>query len=125
MAQIINARAASPYGPRRLGAILDVPASRVAKVLRRAGLSRLPRAPRPAIVRYERDHPGGLLHVNLKRLGRFHQVGKRILHDGVQRSPRAGWHHLHLVLRISRTQTIPRGMPWPMRRTIASKPFGA
>jgi len=96
--RIINARAASRYGPQRLGAILGVPASTVAKVLRRAGLSRLPRAPRPAIVRYERERPGELLHVDTKRLGRFHQVGKRILHDGVQRSPRAGWHHLHVAV---------------------------
>ena len=97
-ARIIAARAASAYGPQRLGAILALPASTVGKVLRRAGLSRRP--PRPALpaVRYERARPGELLHVDTKRLGRFHQVGKRILADGVQRSPRAGWHHLHVAV---------------------------
>ena len=50
-AAILNARQASRYGPARLGAILGLPASTVAKVLRRAGASRLPRAPRPAVVR--------------------------------------------------------------------------
>jgi transposase InsO family protein len=97
-ARILAARRASRYGPARLGAILGMPASTVAKVLRRAGLSRLPRAPRPDPVRYERERPGELLHVDTKRLGRFHQVGKRILHDGVRRSPRAGWHHLHVAV---------------------------
>ena len=36
--------------------------------------------------------------MDTKRLGRFHQVGKAILGDGVQRSPRAGWHHLHVAV---------------------------
>ena len=49
-------------------------------------------------MRYERARPGELLHVDTKRLGRFHTVGKRILVDGIQRSPRAGWHHLHVAI---------------------------
>lgn len=97
-ARILNARRASRYGPARLGAILEIPASTVAKVLARSGVSRLPRAPRPESVRYERERPGELLHIDTKRLGRFHQVGKRILADGIQRSPRAGWHHLHVAI---------------------------
>lgn len=97
-ARILNARAASRSGPRRLGAILGIPASTVAKVLARAGASRLPRAPRPPVVRYERERPGELLHVDTKRLGRFFAVGKRILADGIQRSPRAGWQHLHVAI---------------------------
>ena len=96
--RILAARAASAYGPARLGAILGIPASTVGKVLARAGLSRRPRAPRPQILRYERARPGELLHVDTKRLGRFHAVGKRILADGVHRSPRAGWHHLHVAI---------------------------
>jgi transposase InsO family protein len=97
-ARILNARAASHHGPARLGAMLDIPASTVGKVLRRAGASRRPRAPRPEPVRYERERPGELLHIDTKRLGRFHQVGKRVLADGVRRSPRAGWHHLHVAV---------------------------
>jgi transposase InsO family protein len=50
------------------------------------------------VVRYERERPGELLHVDTKRLGRFWQVGKAILRDGVQRSPRAGWQHLHVAV---------------------------
>ena len=96
--RILAARAASAYGPARLGAILGIPASTVAKVLARAGCSRLPKAPRPAVARYERARPGELLHVDTKRLGRFHAVGKRILGDGIRRSPRAGWQHLHVAV---------------------------
>lgn len=97
-ARILNARTATHHGPARLGAILGIPASTVGKVLARAGLSRRPRAPRPQVLRYERERPGELLHIDTKRLGRFHQVGKRVLRDGIQRSPRAGWHHLHVAV---------------------------
>jgi transposase InsO family protein len=97
-AKIVSARHASRYGPRRLGALLGIPASTVGKVLARHGTSRLPRAARPEVIRYERQRPGELLHVDTKRLGRFWQVGKAILHDGVQRSPRAGWQHLHVAV---------------------------
>lgn len=96
--EIAALRARTRYGPKRLGPLLGRPASTVAKVLARRGLSRLPRAPRPEVLRYERARPGELLHLDTKRLGRFHQVGKRILADGVQRSPRAGWHHLHVAV---------------------------
>ena len=55
--RIVAARTASRYGPRRLGAILGLPASTVAKVLHRRGASRLPRPARPEVVRYERRPP--------------------------------------------------------------------
>jgi transposase InsO family protein len=97
-ARILNARAATHHGPARLGAILGIPASTVGKVLARCGASQRARPPRPQVVRYERERPGELLHIDTKRLGRFHQVGKRVLRDGVQRSPRAGWHHLHVAI---------------------------
>jgi transposase InsO family protein len=70
----------------------------VGKVLARAGVSRAPRPARPELVRYERERPGELLHVDTKRLGRFHAVGKRILCDGHPALARAGWQHLHVAI---------------------------
>jgi transposase InsO family protein len=96
--QILAVRDATRYGPARIGALLGIPGSSVGKVLRRHGRSRPERAPAPPARRYERERPGELLHIDTKRLGRFHQVGKRILLDGVRRSPRAGWHHLHVAI---------------------------
>jgi transposase InsO family protein len=95
---ILAARAHSQAGPRILGAVLGIAPSTVGKVLRRHEVSRLPRSPRPEVVRYERERPGELVHIDIKRLGRFHTPGKRILGDGIQRSPRAGWHHLHVAV---------------------------
>jgi transposase InsO family protein len=97
-ARILAARAASRYGPARLGAILGLPASTVGKVLARAGVSRRPPAPRAEVVRYERERPGELLHVDTKRLGRFHAVGKRILGGDKNFSRGVGWHYLHVAV---------------------------
>jgi transposase InsO family protein len=85
-------------GPAVIAAILERPVSTVGKVLRRAGRSRLPRPQRDPKLRYQRDRPGELLHVDTKKLGRFWTVGKRILADGVQRSRHAGWQHLHVAI---------------------------
>src|SRR5213078_3976519 len=73
--------------------------------------SRLPRPQRDARVRYERERPGELLHVDTKQLGRFFAVGKRILQDGLPRSRRAGWQHLHVAIddhtRLAYTELLP------------------
>ena len=85
-------------GPAVIATIVARPASTVGKVLRRAGCSRLPHARRDPRVRYERERPGELLHVDSKKLGRFWEIGKRIRGDGVNRSRRAGWQHLHVAI---------------------------
>ena len=97
-ATILAARARSGAGPATLGALLGRPAATVGKVRRRVGCSRRPRTPRPPVVRYERAQPGELLHLDTKQLGRFWHVGKRITRDGIRRSPRAGWQHVHVAI---------------------------
>jgi transposase InsO family protein len=97
-AEIVAARIRSQAGPLVLSAMLERPASTIGKVLRRLGLSRLPRAERDPIIRYERARPGELLHVDTKRLNRFWHVGKRILRDDRVRSRRAGWQFLHVAI---------------------------
>jgi hypothetical protein len=53
----------------------------VSRILKRAGLSRLRDLEPPEPVRrYERQHPGELIHIDIKKLGR-HQVGHRITGD--------------------------------------------
>jgi len=110
-AEIVAARERSGGGPLTLGALLGYPTSTVGKVLRRLGRSRLPREPRPPVVRYERERPGELLHIDTKKLGRFWHVGKRILGDGLRRSPRAGWQHVHVAVddhsRLAYAEVLP------------------
>jgi transposase InsO family protein len=96
--EIVTIRKRTNAGPVVIAAICGRPPSTVGKVLRRWGCSRLPRPERDPVIRYERDRPGELIHVDTKKLGRFHVVGKRILQDGVKRSRHAGWQHLHIAI---------------------------
>ena len=96
--EILAWRAELGAGPAVIATIVERPASTVGKVLRRAGCSRLPRPRRERRVRYERERPGELLHVDTKKLGRFWEIGKRIRRDGVNRSRRAGWQYLHVCI---------------------------
>ena len=97
-AEILALRERSNGGPLVVAAICGRAASTVGKVLRRHGRSRLPRPERDPVLRYERERPGELLHVDTKKLGRFHTVGKRILRDGRSHSRRAGWQYLHVAV---------------------------
>jgi transposase InsO family protein len=97
--EILAWREQTGYGPLRLSAILERPASTIGKVLRRLGRSRLPRPGRDPRVRYERASTGELLHVDTKKLGRFWRVGKRILARGtLPESKGAGWQWLHVAI---------------------------
>jgi len=79
---VLHARAELRLGPHQLGWALGLAASTVHAILRRHGRSRLrPRLPREAVVRYERERPGELLHVDVKKLGRIVRPGHRVTGD--------------------------------------------
>ena len=61
---------------------LAMPVSTVGKVLRRLGIGKLAALePKPAVVRYQRERPGDLIHIDVKKLGRVQAVGHRITGD--------------------------------------------
>src|SRR5438034_2811264 len=79
---VLRARAELRLGPHPLGWALGLAASTVHAILRRNGCSRLqPRPDRSKIVRYERERPGELLHVDVKKLGRIIAPGHRVTGD--------------------------------------------
>jgi transposase InsO family protein len=85
-------------------------------VLHRHGVSRLPRAQPEPVQRYERSRPSELVHVDIKRLGRFWTVGKAILGDGIHRNRGAGsWQYLHLAIddhsRLAYAELLPSESP--------------
>jgi len=97
--RILAAREYANAGPLIVAGQLGLPASTVWKVLRRHGRSRLPRPVRGPVRRYERSRPGELIHVDIKKLGRFWTVGKRILGPELgNKSRRAGWQYLHIAI---------------------------
>ena len=64
---------------RQIGLVVGLSPATAARVCRAAGLSRLRHLEAPeALIRYEREKAGELLHVDIKRLGRFDRVGHRI-----------------------------------------------
>ena len=61
--------------------------STVARILARQGLSLLRNLdPKPAVCRYQRDHPGELVHIDIKKLGRIKLIGHRITGDRRRRA---------------------------------------
>jgi hypothetical protein len=67
-------------------------------VLRRGGCSRREPAERPPIVRYEWPCPGNLLHMDVKRFGKFEAPGHALTGDRTRRSRRAGWESVHSIV---------------------------
>lgn len=84
---------------RQIAQALRVGHSSVARVLGREGLNRLaalePVRPRN---RYEHQAPGDLLHLDIKKLGRFRQPGHRVTGNRRQDSPGAGWEYVHVAI---------------------------
>jgi transposase InsO family protein len=96
----------------RIAHSVGVSASTVSRVLARAGLSRwadlLPSEP---VVRYEHEHPGDLLHIDTKKLGRIVRMGHRITGNPRDSVEGAGWEFLFVAIddhaRIGFTQMQP------------------
>jgi transposase InsO family protein len=78
--------------------MLGIALSTVSLWLKRIGLGRRSRlAPPEPPNRYERRHPGELVHVDVKRLGRFAVAGKRMV--GQRRASRGfGWEFVHVMV---------------------------
>ena len=72
----------------------------VSRILRAAGISRARDLDPPApVVRYERANPGELIHLDIKKLGRFEVEGHRVTGDRRKGSSRgAGWEFVHVCI---------------------------
>jgi transposase InsO family protein len=86
--------------------------STVAAILKRLGLNRLaPLEDEKPAPRYERDRPGDLLHVDIKKLGRFRAVGHRIHGQRGHRSRGMGWEYVHVCVddhtRLAYVEVLP------------------
>jgi len=86
--------------------LLSMALSTVSAVLRRAGLGKLSRLEPPEPPnRYEYSRPGGMLHVDIKKLGRILSPGHRMTGDrrsrktvGPKRLGAAGWEFVHVCV---------------------------
>jgi transposase InsO family protein len=88
--------------------VLSMPLSTVSAVLQRIGLGKLSRIDPPEPPnRYERRHPGELIHVDVKKLGRIRGAGHRVTGSrATQAKTRfhgrrvgvAGWEFVHVCI---------------------------
>jgi transposase InsO family protein len=71
----------------------------VAGHLQAAGLGRLTLLePKPPVVRYQRERPGELVHLDVKKLARFDRVGHRITGSRRGQSSGVGWDFVHVAV---------------------------
>ena len=97
----------------RIAAILGLARSTVARWITRHGMGRLARLDPPEPVRrYQRQRPGELIHLDTKKLGRFHRPGHRV--TGTRHGCRnrgAGWDFVHVAVddatRLAYVEVLP------------------
>jgi transposase InsO family protein len=103
--------------------LLDMPLSTVSGILHRIGMGKLGRLGLEPVVRYERQRPGELMHVDVKKLGRIEGgAGKRVTgrrrnpdrrrrdSDGIERRMK-GWDYVHIAVddatRLAYAEVLP------------------
>jgi transposase InsO family protein len=101
--QIVELRRTCKLGPHRMAGLVGVARSTCYAVLRREGLHRLDWLDRPTglrIRRYERERPGELVHVDVKKLGRIRvggghrMLGRSTARRGLRHQP-IGYDFVH------------------------------
>ena len=112
VAEIERLRRQRMTGPA-IAQALGMARSTVGVVLRRLGLGKLKDLePKLPVVRYERSRPGEMIHLDIKKLGRFDVAGHRATGDRqAGRSRHAGWDFLHVCVddasRLAYTEVLP------------------
>jgi transposase InsO family protein len=102
------------FGGQQIATNLAISPATVSRILRRLGLNRMRDLELAEPVRrYERDHPGDMIHIDIKKLGRFDKVGHRITGDrtGQSNSRGVGWEFVHVCIddhsRVAFSQILP------------------
>jgi len=84
---------------RQISHEVGVSMSTISRLLRSEGLNRLSALePAKPSNRYTYDYPGGLLHLDIKKLGRFQRPGHRVTGNRQQNSRGSGWEFVHVAI---------------------------
>jgi len=95
----------------------------VFRILARLGMSRLKSLePAEPVRRYECDAPGDMIHIDIKKLGRFYTVGHRITGDrtGQSNSRDVGWEFVHVCIDDASRVAFTRIMPDEKKESAAA-----
>jgi transposase InsO family protein len=97
--RIIKARVLHKRGPHWLSWKLNIARSTIYAVLHRFGLNRLVSREREPVVRYEWPHPGDMIHLDVKKLGRIpHGGGHRVHGRTGHRKRGGGFEYVHVAI---------------------------
>jgi transposase InsO family protein len=100
--RVCEARRRTGWGPRLLASELQMPHSTVSRCLQRRGLSRIPKAAKEQVRRFEWPCPGDLLQMDTKRFARFSSPGHAVTGDrhrsGAEMRERVGYEFAHSIL---------------------------
>lgn len=116
------------YTGAQIAAQVGVSPATVSRILRRRGLNKLSALePAEPARRYERERPGEIIHIDIKKLGRFNQIGHRITGDrtGQSNTRGVGWEFLHLAIDDHSRLAYSEIMPDEKRRSCLRFLFNA
>ena len=89
------------YTGTQIAAKVGLSPATVSRILKPRGLNKLSALePAELVRRYEREHPGELIHVDIKKLGKFNQIGHRITGDrrGQSSGRGVGWEYVYVCI---------------------------
>jgi transposase InsO family protein len=98
---VIEALRRQRHTGKQIAIEAGVSAATVSRVLRRLGLNRMrDLEPAEPVRRYERAAPGEMIHIDIKKLGRFSQIGHRITGNktGYSHCRGLGWEFVHVCI---------------------------
>ena len=98
----------------QIAAEVGVSAATISRILKRLGLHRLSALePAEPVRRYERAAPGEIIHIDIKKLGKFSRVGHRVTGErtGQSKTRGIGWEYVHLAIddhsRLAYSEILP------------------
>jgi len=111
---VVEALRRQRHTGKHIAAEVGVSPATVSRILRRLGLNRIrDLEPAEPVRRYERETPGEMIHIDIKKLGRFDKIGHRITGDrtGQSNGRGVGWEFVHVCIddhsRVAFSQILP------------------
>ena len=99
--ELVEALRRQRHTAKHIAAEVGVSPATVSRILRRLGLNKLSALePAEPVRRYERECPGELIHIDIKKLGKFNRIGHRItgVRSEQNRTRDVGWEFVHVCI---------------------------
>ena len=111
LARQVSALRRQRWSMQRIADFLGLSRATVGRILQRVGLNRLSALePIEPPRRYQHEHPGDLLHLDIKKLARFNHPGHRVTGLRAKDSMGVGYEFVHVAIddrsRIAFTKTL-------------------